>query len=221
MSFTVKLAEHLNNYYDYRAGSFYDSFQLAAGMNVPPMIRLFTEPMSMHKTAMRTNMEQCGKLPTPTKLRIDRIVVNIPKVICEQDVMNLITGYRLMFAIGQKYYIREPLLTFLSHHGQMNLSPIRKCKACCSCYVELKCPHCGSPEFELFGEHDPTNPEYAGNVIRFIFDCSATPITLDSEWNFQCYLEGEGGYTLTSVANGGNGIKCWINLEGIVGRGVQ
>lgn len=205
--------------YDVIAGSFYDSVRYPAGIVVPRRIEMFHEPISSTRSFVDTNMHMPRKLPSPTHLRIDRLVVSIPKVVAEEDVMNLLTNYLIEFRIGDKMYIREPLVSLPMQKGQLNISPIRKCKSCLSCYVDLKCPHCGSPEFELFGEHDPTNPDYTSNVLRFVFDCSGMPLILGCDWYFGVRLEGT-AYALRDIATNGRGLMIWVALEGLVARGI-
>lgn len=205
--------------YDVVAGSFYDSIRLPANLIVPRSIRMFREPISNTRSFVDTNMQQSNMLPAPTQLRVDRLVISIPKVVAEEDVMNFITNYTVQMRIGDKIYIREPIMSLPMQKGQLNISPIRKCLACKACYVDLKCPNCGSPEFELFGEHDPTNPEFASNVLRFVFECSV-PLVIGGQWHFSVDFEGN-GFVLAPVSSEGRGLMVWVSLEGLVARGIN
>lgn len=209
-----------NPSYNVVAGSFYDSIKYHAGQIIPNHIEMFHEPVSSVRAIVDTNMMMVRKLPPPMHMRIDRLTVSIPRMLAEEDVMNLLTNYLIELSIGDRMYIREPLISLPMQKGQLNISPIRKCKSCLSCYVDLKCPHCGSPEFELFGEHDPTNPEYASNVLRFVFDCSGMPLMLDWQWCFTVRLVGT-SYVLQDYTSKGRGLMVWVNLEGLVARGIS
>lgn len=205
--------------YDVVAGSYYDSIKINPSCDVPRSIRMFREPVSNVRSFVDTNMHQSNMLPAPQQLRVDRLVISIPKVMVEADILNFITNYTVQLLVGDKFYIREPILSLPMQKGQLNISPIRKCLSCLACYVDLKCPNCGSPEFELFGEHDPTNPEFSSNVLRFVFECSV-PIVIGNQWHFAVGFEGN-GFTLAPASEGGRGLLAWVSLEGLIARGIN
>lgn len=214
MKFTIN---HLPDGMHFSSSSLYDSFSYSAGQCLNECLSMFSVPMGINnRTIQDTNMEKGNLLPPPQMFILYGIDIIFSSVATLKDIFILVENGLVELVIMDKRYVQEPIIA-LSQLGNSD-APIWVCDYCKSVYVGFDCNKCGASEKTLFSPNG-LNEIISSNRV-WSLDVSQCPITLLSQAYFQLNIFSNSNCVLTSANRGGEGLKFWVRLKGLHGKGL-
>lgn len=212
----------ISPYVDTISGSQWDSIRIDAGASIPTSLQLFSKPIGTEgKTSVDTSMHIAQMLPTPTAFDINRLVFSFSKKTAVEDIYLLAEEFLFTFWLGKKSYISTSLIS-LPMRNLNPRAPIHICEYCHAVFVNSwECPGCGAKEFHLAGMGDEYGEENStGGLSCFVLEL-LQPIHILSQQQFHAEFTSDFTHNLRALTVGGQGLRMWVHLEGLIHRGVQ
>jgi hypothetical protein len=202
---------YMGNHVDIQKGRLWDCIDFAAGSSLYPAYLRFFENVGpgSGKTILESNVSTPHRLDAPEAFSIRRVLFTFDRRAVEEDVYGIAESCCFSLMLGQKYYLRSPIITLQTTNAP--LAPIRHCTYCRAVYVmQEQCPGCGAQEFLL-----DASGEFEVGRCFFLDLAPEESIVIVNQMSFRVFLDTNAwGYTLKAK------LRLWCHLEGLHMRGV-
>lgn len=137
------------------------------------------------KNRALTNMNSPQRFDPPESMLVERILIAFAEESSAVAIRWFMEAAVFRFYLMSRWHVETPLIALPREDRSAQKAPLKCCLSCSSCFVGLKCPECGAPEWKYL-EHagDPVPETLAKDGVRLVIDAFATPIFIDHQMSF-------------------------------------